>query len=83
MCLAVPGIITEIEENDPFLRKGKVSFGGLIREVHLGYLPEAKVGDYVNVHVGFALSIIDEKEALESLTLLNSIAEKEKNRRAT
>ena len=48
-------------------RKGRVSFSGIVKEVQLVYVPEAKVGDYVNVHVGFAISVIDEKEAMETL----------------
>ncbi len=63
MCLAVPGQIVSLAEGDPLLRTGKVSFGGVLKEVSLAYVPEAKVGDYVIVHVGFALSIVDEAEA--------------------
>ncbi len=63
MCLAVPGKVLSIEGAEPILRIGKVQFGGIVKEVHLAYLPEAKVGDYVIVHVGFAISIVDEKEA--------------------
>ena len=63
MCLAVPGKIVSITEAEPLLRSGKVSFGGVLKEVSLAYVPEAKVGDYVIVHVGFALSIVDEAEA--------------------
>jgi hydrogenase expression/formation protein HypC len=63
MCLAVPGKIVSLGEGDPLLRTGKVSFGGVLKEVSLAYVPEAKVGDYVIVHVGFALSIVDEAEA--------------------
>jgi hydrogenase expression/formation protein HypC len=63
MCLAVPGKIESISEADPLLRVGKVSFGGVLKDVSLAYVPEAKVGDYVIVHVGFALSIVDEAEA--------------------
>ncbi len=63
MCLAVPGKIVSLSEGDPLLRTGKVSFGGVLKEVSLAYVPEAKVGDYVIVHVGFALSIVDEAEA--------------------
>ena len=67
MCLAVPGKIQEIIGDDLLTKKGKVNFVGAIKEVSLGYLPEAKVGDYVVVHVGFAISIVDEEEALETL----------------
>ena len=63
MCLAVPGKIVSLSDADPLLRTGKVSFGGVLKEVSLAYVPEAKVGDYVIVHVGFALSIVDEEEA--------------------
>jgi len=57
MCLAVPG------DAGSLMRFGKVSFGGIVKDVNLAYVPEAKVGDYVIVHVGFAISIVDEKEA--------------------
>lgn len=63
MCLAVPGKLLEIVGDDPLECTGKVSFGGIIKEVNLAYVPEAKVGDYVVVHVGFALSIISEEDA--------------------
>ncbi|HDQ45118.1 MAG TPA: HypC/HybG/HupF family hydrogenase formation chaperone [bacterium] len=82
MCLAIPGQIVEITEDEPVRRSGRVRFGGAIREVHLGYVPEARVGDYVNVHAGFALAVIDAKEARESLRLWNQIAEKESERRS-
>ena len=58
-----------------------MQFGGVVREVHLGYVPDAKVGDYVNVHVGFALSVIDPKEAAETLAIWHEIAEKEQEHR--
>ena len=63
MCLAVPGKIISIEESDPLLRCGRVNFGGILKDVNLGYVPEAKIGDYVIVHVGFAISTVDEVEA--------------------
>jgi hydrogenase expression/formation protein HypC len=64
MCLAVPGKILELLPGDePLMRMGKVSFGGALKEVNLAYVPEAKVGDYVTVHVGFALSVVDEEDA--------------------
>jgi len=52
MCLAIPGKITRITNNDPIMRLGKVSFGGIIKDVNLAYVPEAAVGDYVIVHAG-------------------------------
>jgi hydrogenase expression/formation protein HypC len=63
MCLAVPGRIITIEEADATFRNGRVDFAGIVKSVNLAYVPEAKVGDYVVVHVGFALSIVDEAEA--------------------
>lgn len=74
MCLGVPGKITEIYEANG-LKMGKVDFGGVVRETCLAYVPEAKVGDYTVVHVGFALNLLDEEEALETLALLNEIGE--------
>lgn len=69
MCLGIPGRIIEVEEN-PLMRMGKVDFGGVVRDVCLAYVPEAEVGDYVIVHVGFAISRLDEQEAQETLRLL-------------
>lgn len=63
MCLAIPGKIERISGDDPLTRMGRVNFGGILKEVCLAYVPEAKVGDYVIVHVGFALSVLDEDEA--------------------
>lgn len=77
MCLAVPGLITNISGVDPLERVAKVSFGGVIKEANLAYVPEAKVGDYVVVHVGFALSILDEKEANETLEYLRQLGDVE------
>lgn len=76
MCLGVPGKIIEIYEQNG-LRMGKIDFGGVFREVCLAYVPEAKVGDYTVVHVGFALNLLDEAEALETLALLREIGDLE------
>ncbi|MGF1603969.1 MAG: HypC/HybG/HupF family hydrogenase formation chaperone [Thermosynechococcaceae cyanobacterium] len=74
MCLAIPGKIVSIaESNDPLLRAGKVNFGGVCKEVSLAYVPEADLEDYVIVHVGFALSIIDPEEAKHTLDLIQSM----------
>jgi len=74
MCLGIPGKIVErFEQND--LPMGKVEFGGIVKEVCLAYTPEAQVGEYVLVHVGFAISRIDEAEAQETLNLLTEFAE--------
>lgn len=72
MCLAVPGqIVATFDES--LLKMGKVSFSGVIKEVSLAYVPEAQIGDYVIVHVGFALSILDRQEAEQTLTYLQQI----------
>lgn len=72
MCLGVPGMIIEIYTQGD-LRMGKVDFGGVVREICLAYVPEAQIGDYTLVHVGFALNLIDEDEAQETLALLKEI----------
>ena len=63
MCLAIPGQIKNILSEEPLARIGQVSFGGILKEVNLSYVPEATIGDYVIVHVGFAISKVDEREA--------------------
>jgi hydrogenase expression/formation protein HypC len=75
MCLAVPGKIVSIEGDDPILRDGKVDFGGVVKRVNLSLVPEAKIGDYVVVHVGLALSIVDEEEAKQVFEFLKTIGE--------
>jgi len=73
MCLAVPGKILSISEDGIEMRRGKVSFGGILKEVNLSYTPEAGVGDYVIVHVGFAISKVDEEEALKVFQYLEEM----------
>jgi hydrogenase expression/formation protein HypC len=76
MCLAVPGKITAIhDEVDPIFRMGTVSFGGVQKEVNLAFLPEAKEDDYVMVHVGVALSIVDEEDAKFTMQHLKKMGE--------
>lgn len=75
MCLAVPGKIISIEGEDPLLRVGKVSFGGIVKDVNLAYVPEAKIDDYVLVHVGFAINTIDEEEAHKVFQYLKEMNE--------
>ena len=74
MCLAVPGRVESIHE-DRGLRMGRVNFGGVVKEVCLAYLPDLAVGDYAIVHVGFAISRIDEASARETLRTLEEIEE--------
>ena len=74
MCLGVPGKLLEVYQQDD-LPMGKVEFGGIAKEICLAYIPEAEVGDYVIVHVGFAISRIDEEEAQEIFSYLEQIGE--------
>ena len=72
MCLAIPGRVLETTDVAGMLT-GKVSFAGVTRRVCLAYVPQARAGDYVLVHVGFALSLVDEAEAEQTLELLASL----------
>jgi hydrogenase expression/formation protein HypC len=85
MCLAVPGKIVSISGDDPLTRNGKVNFGGIIKDVNFAYVPDAKVGDYVVVHVGFALNTVDEAEAnqvFDYLREMGDLAELEETEKA-
>ena len=73
MCLGVPGKIIGIYQQGD-LTMGKIDFGGVTREACLAYVPEVKIGDYTVIHVGFALHLISEEEAQETLSLLREIA---------
>jgi hydrogenase expression/formation protein HypC len=74
MCLAVPGKILSISgDEEPLMRTAKVSFGGVVKDVSLAYVPDALVGQYVIVHVGFALNTLDEEEALRVLEDIKSL----------
>jgi len=75
MCLAIPGKIVSIEGDDPLLRSGRVDFAGVTKLVNLGCVPEARVGDYVLVHVGFAISTIDEEEAAQVFEYLRQMGD--------
>jgi hydrogenase expression/formation protein HypC len=75
MCLAIPGKIISIDATDPVMRTGKVNFGGIVKEINLAYVPEAEVGNYVIVHVGFAISIVDEDEANRVFEYLREMGE--------
>jgi len=75
MCLAVPGKVLEISGDDPFLRSAKVSFAGVVKLVSLTCTPEAKVGDFVLVHVGVAISVVDPVEAAETFAYLKAMGE--------
>jgi hydrogenase expression/formation protein HypC len=74
MCLGVPGKLISVSQRDA-LSMGKVEFGGIVKEVCMAYVPEAEVGDYVLVHVGFAISRIDEAEAQEIFRYIEQIGE--------
>lgn len=75
MCLAVPGKLLSVGGDEPLMRTGRVSFGGIIKEVNLACVPEAVVGDYVLVHVGFAISRLDEQEAMRVFEYLEQMDE--------
>ncbi|MBI1860299.1 MAG: HypC/HybG/HupF family hydrogenase formation chaperone [Deltaproteobacteria bacterium] len=82
MCLAVPGKIVDIEENqeNAMARRGRIDFGGVFKVASLAFVPEAKVGDYVIVHVGVAISTLNEKEAHKIFEYLEQIGELEEIR---
>jgi hydrogenase expression/formation protein HypC len=73
MCLAVPGRVVSVVGEDPVLRTGRVDFGGVEKQVSLAFVPEAREGDYVLVHVGFAISRVDEAEAQKVFEYLKEI----------
>ena len=75
MCLAIPGKIISVAGDDPLSRTGQVDFGGIQKTVNLAYVPEAKIGDYVIVHVGFALSRVEESEANAVFEYLREMGE--------
>lgn len=78
MCLAIPGKIVAITEQfDETFRKGKVSFGGIVKEINLFMVPEARIGDYVLVHVGVAINVVDEAEARQTFDYLKQMGELE------
>lgn len=73
MCLAIPGRILEITDPDPLTRSGRVAFGGITKTVNLSFVPTAGIGDYVVVHVGFAISALDEAAAERTLETLREV----------
>ncbi|MCI0441697.1 HypC/HybG/HupF family hydrogenase formation chaperone [bacterium] len=76
MCLGVPGKVLSIERDQALgLAHGRVEFGGIIKEVNLTYTPEVKIGEYVVVHVGFAISRLDEEEAQQVFNYLRELGE--------
>ena len=75
MCLAIPGKLIEVTQDPQGVRMGKANFGGIVKQVCLEYTPEANAGDYVLVHVGFALSKVDEDEAARTYQLLEEMAQ--------
>lgn len=75
MCLAVPGQILTISQDDPLLRTGRVSFAGVIKEISLACVPQAGPGDYVLVHAGIAISVLDQAEAVRVFAYLQQMEE--------
>ncbi len=74
MCLAVPGKVLSVQ-GEGIGRVGRVNFGGIIKQVNLAYVPQANIGDYVVVHVGFAISVMDEHQAMQVFEYLKQIGE--------
>lgn len=74
MCLAVPGRVLDINARDPLLPSARVDFGGVVKNISLAYTPQARPGDYVLAHVGFAMTVIDEAEAARTLQALREVA---------
>ena len=77
MCLAIPGKVISVEQSNG-LRSGRIQFGGIVRQASLDFVPEAQVGDYVMVHVGYAISLVDEAEAQRTYELLEEMGELER-----
>ena len=75
MCLAIPGRILTIDGDDPVLRSGRVDFAGVVKRVNLSYVPDAVVDNFVLVHVGFAISTVDEDEARQVFRYLEEMGE--------
>ena len=75
MCLAIPGKVLSISGDDPLVRMGRIDFSGIVKEACLAYVPEVQIGDYVIVHVGFALSKVDEDEAQKIFEYLKEMDE--------
>ena len=75
MCLGIPGRVEEMLNDEPLERSARVSFGGISKTINLAYVPEAQVGDYVIVHVGFAISRVREEEACRIFRYLDEIGE--------
>ncbi len=78
MCLALPGKVISIDESNPNLKTAKVNFNGVVKDVTAQWIDDLKIGDYVIVHVGFALNKIDEKEAIETLRIINEMVDSTK-----
>lgn len=75
MCLGIPGKVVSIVGDDPIYKTGKIDFGGILKEISLAYTPEAQLGDYVIVHAGFAISVVDEEEAMQVFEYLKEMGE--------
>ncbi|MBI1729015.1 HypC/HybG/HupF family hydrogenase formation chaperone [Candidatus Acetothermia bacterium] len=82
MCLAVPGRVLNLIDENPLTRRGRVDFRGIIKEVNLAFVPEAQIGNYVLVHVGFGISVIDEAEAMRVFEYLQKMGELEELRQS-
>ncbi|MGB8364481.1 MAG: HypC/HybG/HupF family hydrogenase formation chaperone [Rhizomicrobium sp.] len=77
MCLAIPGRLLSIEGEDPLTRQGRVAFAGIVKQANLAYVPDVVIGDYVLVHAGIAIAIVDEVEARKTLAYLADVESEE------
>ncbi|WP_428821253.1 HypC/HybG/HupF family hydrogenase formation chaperone [Microbulbifer sp. MCCC 1A16149] len=77
MCLGIPGLVEEILNSEPLERSARVRFGGISKEINIAFVPTAAIGDYVIVHVGFAISVINESEAKRVFRYLEEIGDLE------
>lgn len=77
MCLAVPGQLLDFDGAEPLLRRGRVNFAGIVKSVQLAFVPEAKVGDFLLVHAGVAIAIVDQAEAARTLAYLDQLETEE------
>nr|MBN2276447.1 HypC/HybG/HupF family hydrogenase formation chaperone [candidate division Zixibacteria bacterium] len=79
MCLAIPGRIISLDNLEGMMRSGRVDFGGIVKQINLAFVPEAGINDYVIVHAGFAISVLDEEEAARTLEYIAEIKRAEES----
>jgi len=73
MCLAIPGKVVSISDKEDLMLTGRIDFGGIIKEINLAFVPEVRIDDYVLVHAGFAIGIVNEEQASQTISDINQI----------